>query len=219
MAWCSRVPQGGVGGPRRGRRRAVEPVNRDARADASKYRGGNAKVTLGMNRLLDAVGKPIVEATDVLGELARRNLRARVKGDYQGEYAKIKEALNATAEELHDAMSQVAQAVDQVSSTSAEIASSQAVANGASEQASSLEETSSTLGPPLALQRWLAHRSPRRPVGRWLRRAARRSIRGAREPPARAKDVLVHRRRAVVGFWFKLPGDPAPSMRRRGCAR
>jgi methyl-accepting chemotaxis protein len=118
----------------------------DTRADASKYRGGNAKIIQGMNRLLDAVAKPIIEATAVLDKLARRDLRARVSGDYQGDYAKIKEAMNATADALHEAMSQVAQAVDQVSSASGQIASSsQAVASGASEQASSLEETGSGL--------------------------------------------------------------------------
>ncbi len=124
----------------------------DTRADPSKYQGGNAKIIQGMNQLLDVVVKPITEATAVLEELAGRNLRTRVKGDYQGDYAKLKEALNATAEALHDAMSQVAQTVDQVSSASAQIASSsQAVASGASEQASSLEETSSGMESMLSM--------------------------------------------------------------------
>jgi methyl-accepting chemotaxis protein len=69
-----------------------------------------------------------------------------VKGDYRGDHAKLKDALNATAEALHGAMTQVAEAVEQVSSASTQIASSsQAVASGASEQASSLEETHSSL--------------------------------------------------------------------------
>ncbi len=117
-----------------------------ARADASKYLGGNARLVEGMNKMLDAVMGPIGEATQVLEKLAARDLRARMKGSYQGDYATIKEALNTTAQALHDAMSQVAQAVEQVSSASAQIASSsQAVASGASEQASSLEETGSSL--------------------------------------------------------------------------
>ena len=116
----------------------------DVRADAGKYRGDNAKVVLGMNRVLEAVVKPIAEATAVLQELARHNLRARMTGDYQGDYARIKDALNETAAALEAAMSKVAHVVEQVSSASAQIASSsQAVAGGASEQASSLEETGS----------------------------------------------------------------------------
>jgi methyl-accepting chemotaxis protein len=116
------------------------------RADASKYQGSNVRVIEGMNKMLDAVMKPIGEATQVLDRLAQRDLRARVKGSYQGDYAKIADALNATAGALDDAMSEVAQTVDQVSSASSQIASSsQAVASGASEQASSLEETGSSL--------------------------------------------------------------------------
>ena len=64
-------------------------------------------------------------------------------GSYQGDHARIKEAVNATGEALHDALAQVAAAVEQVSRAATQIASSsQAVASGASEQAASLEETS-----------------------------------------------------------------------------
>ncbi len=116
------------------------------RADAGRHQGEFRKIVEGFNGTLDAVIKPISEATQVLERLAQRDLRARVKGSYQGDHAKITEALNAAAGALHDAMAQVAQAVGQVSSASAQIASSsQAVASGASEQASSLEETSSSL--------------------------------------------------------------------------
>jgi hypothetical protein len=74
------------------------------------------------------------------------DLTARVKGDYQGDHAKLKDALNTTAEALHGAIAQVAEAVEQVTSASTQIASSsQSVASGASEQASSLEETHASL--------------------------------------------------------------------------
>jgi methyl-accepting chemotaxis protein len=116
------------------------------RADVSRHHGDFRKIVQGVNGTLDAVLAPIEEAAEVLEKLAARDLRARVKSAYQGEHAKIKEALNATAEALHDSLAQVAQAVSQVSSASAQIAaSSQSVADGASEQASSLEETSSQL--------------------------------------------------------------------------
>jgi len=116
------------------------------RADASKHQGDFRKIVAGVNDTLDAVLKPIQEAAQVLASLAQRDLRSRVKGNYQGDHAKIKDSLNATAEALHEALAQVAQAVGQVSSAASQIASSsQAVAAGASEQASSLEETSSSL--------------------------------------------------------------------------
>jgi methyl-accepting chemotaxis protein len=117
-----------------------------ARADATKHEGAFRNTVEGFNRTLDAVVGPVNEAVQALEELARRDLRVRMKGEYRGDHAKISQAVNSTAKALHDALAQVAEAVEQVSSASSEIASSsEAVASGASEQASSLEETSSSL--------------------------------------------------------------------------
>jgi methyl-accepting chemotaxis protein len=116
------------------------------RADATKHQGDFRKVVDGVNRTLDAVLAPITEAAGVLEKLANKDMRVRMVGQYQGDNAKVKESLNATAEALHDALSQVAQASDQVSAAAGQIAaSSQTVADGASQQASALEETSSSL--------------------------------------------------------------------------
>ncbi|MFO0585392.1 MAG: methyl-accepting chemotaxis protein [Anaeromyxobacter sp.] len=117
-----------------------------ARADTSQHQGDFRKIVEGVNRTLDAVIAPVNDAVKVLEQLSKRDLRARVEGDYRGDHARIKEAVNATAGALHDALQQVAAAVDQVSSAATQIAaSSQAVASGASEQASSLQETSSSV--------------------------------------------------------------------------
>jgi methyl-accepting chemotaxis protein len=116
------------------------------RADTTKYKGANGKLLEGINGMLDAVLAPIQEAAKVLERLAQRDLRARMGGNYQGDHARIKDAVNATAQALHSALVQVAEVVQQVSSASDQIASSaQSVASGASEQASGLEETSSSL--------------------------------------------------------------------------
>jgi len=116
------------------------------RADACRHEGDFRKIVEGVNHTLDAVIAPVNEAARVLEELSQRNLRARVKGSYQGDHARIKEAVNATAHALHEAMAQVAQSAEQVSSAAGQIASSsQVVAQGASEQATALEESSSSL--------------------------------------------------------------------------
>ncbi len=116
------------------------------RADASRHQGDFRKIVEGVNGTLDAVLAPMNEAAKVLEQLARRDLRARVGGSYQGEHARIKDSVNATARALNEALSQVAESVEQVTSAAGQIAaSSQAVASGASEQASSIEETSASL--------------------------------------------------------------------------
>jgi methyl-accepting chemotaxis protein len=116
------------------------------RADGTKHTGDFKKIVDGVNATLDSVLAPVLEAADVLQRLSQRDLRVRVKGQYMGDHAKIKDALNGTAESLHDTLFRVAEAVDQITSASTEIASgAQAVAQGASEQASALEETSSSM--------------------------------------------------------------------------
>jgi methyl-accepting chemotaxis protein len=116
------------------------------RADATRHAGDFRKIVEGVNSTLDAVINPITEAAQVLESLSNYDLRVRVQGNYNGDHARIKTALNSTGKALHDALTHVADAVEQLSQASQQIASSsQQVAQGASEQASSLEETSSSL--------------------------------------------------------------------------
>jgi methyl-accepting chemotaxis protein len=116
------------------------------RVAAASHTGDFRKIVEGENRTLDAMVAPITEATQVLESLSQRDMRARMKAEYVGDHAKIKDVVNRTAEALHEALGQVSSAVDQVSAAAGQIASSsQTVADGASQQASSLEETSSAL--------------------------------------------------------------------------
>ena len=113
------------------------------RADAAVHHGEFRSVVQGMNDTLDAAVAPVQEAQRALERLAARDLTARVVGTYQGDHARIRSAVNETADALHDALSQVAQAAHQLSAASSQIAASaQPVASGAAEQASALEETS-----------------------------------------------------------------------------
>jgi methyl-accepting chemotaxis protein len=116
------------------------------RAELSKYPGYNARMMGAVNGLLDALVAPFGDASAVLDRLAARDLTARMEGSYQGDFDRLKAAVNTTAGALAAALSQVATTVQQVSAASSEIAgSSQGVAAGASQQAAALEETSSQL--------------------------------------------------------------------------
>jgi methyl-accepting chemotaxis protein len=126
----------------------------ETRADAEKHDFDFRRAVEGINSLLDAVVAPIAEASVVLEQLAQRNLSVRVKGNYKGDHAKIKDSINASITALQDALGQVCEAVDQVAAGSGQIASSsQAVAQGASEQASSLEQVSGSLEEMLGMTR------------------------------------------------------------------
>lgn len=73
----------------------------DARADVSQHVGEYRDIIEGVNKMMDAVINPINEAADCLKEMADGNLDVRVKGDYQGDHAIIKNALNTTLEALN----------------------------------------------------------------------------------------------------------------------
>ncbi len=116
------------------------------RADVTRHQGDYRRVLEGVHGMLDANVAPMKETVSVLSGVAARDLSLRMTGSYLGAFDQMKVTVNAAADALHGALSQVSQAVGEVSSAAGQIASaSQSVASGASEQASSLEETSSQL--------------------------------------------------------------------------
>jgi len=117
-----------------------------SRADAKKHEGDYQNIIKGVNEILDAVMAPVNEAMTVMGKLSRKDLTARVNGNYNGDMKSFKDDINSAATNLEDSLVQVDMAVDQISSASQEISSgSQVLAEATSEQASSLEEISSSL--------------------------------------------------------------------------
>lgn len=118
----------------------------DTRGNASKFQGGFKAVIAGMNNTLDAVIGPVNESIEVLEKVAGRDLSIRMKGDLEGDHARLKEALNMATDNLDQGLQQVAVGAEQVASASAQInTGSQTTAQGANEQASALQEVSSSL--------------------------------------------------------------------------
>ncbi|MCF7740574.1 MAG: PAS domain S-box protein [Candidatus Marinimicrobia bacterium] len=118
----------------------------DTRADAASFEGGWNELVSGINNTIDNIVKPMQEAAKTMSEIARKNMTARVKGDYEGQLEEFQHDINDAAQNLDQAMQQVRDAVEQVSAASDQVSSgSQQLAEGSNEQASSLEEVSSTL--------------------------------------------------------------------------
>ena len=70
----------------------------ETRADASQHQGDFRRIVEGVNNTLDSVLNPINEAVDVLKQMAEGNLSVKVKGNYHGDHAIIKNALNTTVD-------------------------------------------------------------------------------------------------------------------------
>jgi methyl-accepting chemotaxis protein len=81
------------------------------------------------------------EEARVLEKVAAKDLTERMQGDFGGHYARIKDSLNLTIDNLFATIEQVSGSAEQVAAASSEISSaSQSLARGASEQAATLEE-------------------------------------------------------------------------------
>jgi methyl-accepting chemotaxis protein len=120
--------------------------NLSQRGDASKFQGVYADVVNGMNTTFEAVVEPFNETAAVLERLAAHDLTARVKGNYKGDFARIKEAMNIASNNLEQALAQVSSASQEITTVSGQISgSSQSLSSSATAQASSLEEVSSSL--------------------------------------------------------------------------
>ena len=116
------------------------------RGDTTKFDGAFRELVAGINATLDAVIQPVQEASTVLQRLAERDLTERVQGRYEGDHARIKEALNSALNALQTALMNVSTATGQITGAANQIATtSMSLARGASEQAASLEQTSANL--------------------------------------------------------------------------
>jgi len=118
----------------------------DVRGNEQAFEGSYREIIAGVNKTLDEAMGPINEASAVLVQVANKDMTARVKGDYKGDHANIKDSLNMAVENLDKALQQVAIGAEQVASASVQVSTGgQSLSQGASEQASSLEEISSNL--------------------------------------------------------------------------
>ena len=125
---------------------AAQDGKLDTRGDADKFPGGWGQLVGGVNKLIDAVVEPLNEAAKILAAMAQKDCTQRVKGNYKGQFAELKENINNTAVAVDEALKQVNETVEQIASASGQVSSaSQSLAEGATEQAAGLEETSSSL--------------------------------------------------------------------------
>jgi len=113
------------------------------RADATKHQGDYRKIVQGVNDTLDAVILPVNEAAKVLESMARRDLTQRVMGDYQGDHANIKNALNGALEAVQGAVSQLAGSVTMIASSAEEMSAVSATMGSNAEETSAQSNVAS----------------------------------------------------------------------------
>ncbi len=116
------------------------------RGDENKFEGGYKDIISGMNNIIDNIMEPVEEAQNCLAEMALGDLTVRMKGEYEGDHAKMKEAMNNMLYALNDLLGQVTLASDQVSNSAVRVSdSSQSISQGATQSAGSLQETTASI--------------------------------------------------------------------------
>jgi methyl-accepting chemotaxis protein len=99
-----------------------------------------------MNNLCNNVAETMNEFAVLLGAMADGDLGRRVKGEYEGVFAQLKDDANRMAERLAETISEIKSVGREVSSAAVEISTSTTdLSQRTEEQAASLEETSASM--------------------------------------------------------------------------
>jgi len=126
--------------------RAAQNGQLDKRGNAAQFEGGWHEIMTGLNELLDAVVDPLNDAAEVLQAMAAQDFTKRVRGQYVGEFERLKNDVNSVVENINAALGQISESAAQFNEGSRVIAeSSQSLASGAQEQSASVEQITASV--------------------------------------------------------------------------
>jgi methyl-accepting chemotaxis protein len=118
----------------------------DDRMDADRYEGFAKKVGVGVNSVMNAVVVPVREAIRVIEALSQGDLTASMEGDFGGEFATLRDQLNASMETLKNTVLRITQSAQTINSAAMDISEGNSNLNKRTqEQSSALEETAASL--------------------------------------------------------------------------
>lgn len=116
------------------------------RGNASKFQGGFRELVGGFNNTLDGIVNPIQETNEVMRVMATGDLTPRIEGNYQGDFATLKNNVNNLGDSLSKLIKEVTEAVQATATASNQISSSsEEMAAGAEEQNAQANEVASAV--------------------------------------------------------------------------
>ncbi len=116
------------------------------RIPTDQFEGFLLSLGEGINRLMDAVVEPVQETRRVISGLAEGDLTQSMNGEFGGEFAELRDAVNATMNKLLSMVNEIGTASGTIASAANEISQGTAdLSQRSEEQASSLEETASSM--------------------------------------------------------------------------
>ena len=114
--------------------------------DVEKYSGVTRDTAEGVNNMMDAIVKPIIEAVRVVKSLAEGDLTQTFEGDYKGEIGELGKAINESIHNLRQMVGEIRENATNLQTSASEISQGNLdLSNRTEQQASSLEETASSM--------------------------------------------------------------------------
>ena len=118
----------------------------DNRIELQHYTGFLKGLGEGINNLMDAVVEPVQETKRIITGLADGDLTQSMNGEFQGEFADLRDAVNSTMDKLLSMVNEISTSSGTIASAANEISQGTAdLSQRSEEQASSLEETASAM--------------------------------------------------------------------------
>ena len=116
------------------------------RIDVAQFSGFLQGLGEGINSLVEAVVTPIRESNRVVSCLSDGDLREEMTGEFNGEYAVMRDSLNQTVGNLRNMVTEIQSSSSNIVGAAGEIAQGNTdLSQRTEEQASSLEETASSM--------------------------------------------------------------------------
>lgn len=110
------------------------------------YKGEFEQIKSSLNETVENISSYIKEISSTLTELSHNNFTVQIDRPYIGEFSQIKNAVNSITDQLNTVIGEINSATTQVASGAKQISESSArLAEGASVQASSVQELSVTI--------------------------------------------------------------------------
>ena len=118
----------------------------DKRLDIVGKEGFFAKLSTGINELLESTHKSLSATSEVLNRVASGDLTKKMEGDYAGVFGELKDNINTTIERLREVVGRIKESTDAINTAAQEIAAgNQDLSARTEQQAGNLEETSSAM--------------------------------------------------------------------------
>jgi methyl-accepting chemotaxis protein len=111
-----------------------------------EYKGDHAMIKNALNDTITGINAYITQINEALHAMAQGDLTVTIQTQFKGDFAGLKESINTIARSLSEVMQNINIASDQVASGTKQVSDgAQAVSQGATEQASSIEELTATM--------------------------------------------------------------------------